>query len=51
MTYFLEFHPKALKEWDKLDYTIKTDKFSEIADFLGSSRTTVSKTVRKEMRR
>ncbi|MBT5935912.1 type II toxin-antitoxin system RelE/ParE family toxin [Sulfurimonas sp.] len=23
MTYFLEFHPKALKEWSKLNHTIK----------------------------
>ena len=23
MTYCLDFHPKALKEWNKLDYSIK----------------------------
>ena len=23
MTYFLDFHPKALKEWNKLNHSIK----------------------------
>jgi len=34
MTYSLEFHPKAFKEWSKLDYTVKSQFLKKLKERL-----------------
>lgn len=36
MSYYLDFHPKALKEWKKLDSTIKIQFHKKLKDRLES---------------
>jgi len=43
MTYELEFHHKALKEWRKLDSTIKSQFKKKLSERLQSPKTTSAK--------
>jgi len=38
MTYFLDFHPKALKEWSKLRYSIKLQFNKKLKERLENPR-------------
>ncbi|MFK5881016.1 MAG: type II toxin-antitoxin system RelE/ParE family toxin [Sulfurospirillum sp.] len=43
MTYLLDFHPKALKEWDKLSSTIKLQFHKKLKKRLTNPRITKDK--------
>jgi mRNA interferase RelE/StbE len=38
MTYYLEYMPKALKNWDKLDITIKKQFYKKLQERLKKSK-------------
>jgi len=43
MIYSLEFHPKALKEWDKLNHTIKLQFHKKLKERLKNPKITKDK--------